>query len=430
MKRISLSAALLGLAGLFAMPGAATAHSLGATTGPKASRIHGVVTGGAYALYASMTAAGATSITGPLGSVWNTCGAGNGRSANSLAHARVPSVVNSGGAQDSVVTKRTASGRSVKAVSVIHHVKLLGGLVTASEIRSVAHTKSAGGVISTSFNGTELANLTVNGTAVSTVTPNQRIDIANLGYVILDQQMVTKTRTGRQATVIGIHLYVTTSNAKLGVNAGSQVIVALATTGFLRSHGNFVVGANSYGLYGYSTGSNATVFSGPIAYAVLSCVGGRSRVSAQRINDAALGSAGTVVDAVYGKVTAKKAGSTAWSKIQNVNLMKGLVKARVIQVKTHVSLTKKAGKGYDKMTFTKLRVAGTKIPANVSPNTRVTLPGVGYADINVRSKSVLKGTYSRLIDGIVIRVNRKNSFGLPVGAIIVVAHASAQAGPM
>ena len=74
--------------------------------------------------------------------------------------------------------------------------------------------------------------------------------------------------------------------------------------------------------------------------------------------------------------------------------------------------------------FVNLKIAGRSISADVAPNTRVNLPGVGY----VLLKSVNKGGDGQKLSKITVEmltvvVTQTNAFDLPVGSRIVVAHA-------
>ncbi len=74
--------------------------------------------------------------------------------------------------------------------------------------------------------------------------------------------------------------------------------------------------------------------------------------------------------------------------------------------------------------FVNLRIAGRSISADVAPNTRVNLPGVGYVLLKSVKKSGDGQNFSKItVDMLTVVVTQNNAFDLPVGSRIVVAHA-------
>ena len=99
-------------------------------------------------------------------------------------------------------------------------VRILDGLITADAVVAIASSTPEG----SSTEGSNVANLVVNGTAVIDPAPNTRVDLPGVGYVVLNEQ----TTTLGGVTVNMIHV----------------VLQQLGLTG-LRTTGEIIVGSAS-----------------------------------------------------------------------------------------------------------------------------------------------------------------------------------------
>ncbi|HYU29183.1 MAG TPA: choice-of-anchor P family protein, partial [Gemmatimonadales bacterium] len=70
-------------------------------------------------------------------------------------------------------------------------VSLLNGLITTDGVVAIANSTLGDGYVASDAEGSSLANLIVNGTAVSDPAPNSRMDLPGVGYVVLNEQSVT-----------------------------------------------------------------------------------------------------------------------------------------------------------------------------------------------------------------------------------------------
>ena len=77
--------------------------------------------------------------------------------------------------------------------------------------------------------------------------------------------------------------------------------------------------------------------------------------------------------------------------------------------------------------FVNLKVAGVPVVANMAPNTRLSLPGLGRVTVNEQILPAGSGGRTQVNGLHVVVTIRPNLLGLPVGAEIVVAHADAMA---
>src|SRR5688572_5022 len=75
------------------------------------------------------------------------------------------------------------------STATLGQVNVLNGLITAAGVVAMA-TSTAGG---SDAYGSSLANLMVNGVAISAPEPNTRVDLPGVGYVVLNEQISTSS---------------------------------------------------------------------------------------------------------------------------------------------------------------------------------------------------------------------------------------------
>ena len=100
-------------------------------------------------------------------------------------------------------------------------VNILNGLITANGVVAIA-TSTAGG---NDAYGSSLANLVVNGVAISVSEPNTRVDLPGVGYVVLNEQIATASGI----TVNMIHV-VLQRTGLLGTQTLGNIIVGSASS--------------------------------------------------------------------------------------------------------------------------------------------------------------------------------------------------------
>src|SRR5207237_5895493 len=75
-------------------------------------------------------------------------------------------------------------------------------------------------------------------------------------------------------------------------------------------------------------------------------------------------------------------------------------------------------------TFTNLVVLGVPVSGTPPPNTKITLPGLGFVILNEQSGPVNGHTKTHIsVTAIDVNVTEANGFGLPIGTHILIAHA-------
>ena len=116
--------------------------------------------------------------------------------------------------------------RVARTTTTVAGVSLLGGLIGATAITSVAQETVTGSVRSRSTSGTSFADLKVLGLSLPVhVTPNTTINLPLLGKVVVNEQIVPTS--GGKTIVNGLHITVTTANL-LGLPVGSEIVVGHA----------------------------------------------------------------------------------------------------------------------------------------------------------------------------------------------------------
>ena len=123
--------------------------------------------------------------------------------------------------------------------------------------------------------------------------------------------------------------------------------------------------------------------------------------------------------------------ATATSTTQSVNLLGGKIKTTGVTQTATASETSGTWSASGTSKFTGLTIAGKNSTGSPAPNTRVNLAGIGTVYLNYQVKSVSKTGASMNTDAMIVDVTQSNTLGIPVGATIIVGHASAQgAGPL
>jgi hypothetical protein len=115
-----------------------------------------------------------------------------------------------------------------QSISNVANVNLLGGLITADGVTSVATETAVGNQVTGSTAGTQFAGLTVLGVNLPLDPPaNTKIVIPLLGTLVVNEQ--TTIGHGRRGVtgVIALHLYTTQTNV-FGLPVGAEITIAQA----------------------------------------------------------------------------------------------------------------------------------------------------------------------------------------------------------
>ena len=187
------------------------------------------VTGG-QAWGASANASIGTTLQGQLGKVALVtipCLGTDGKIVTNNVNATTLTTVLSLGASTTTAFGGDQSGsRVAQTTAQVAGIKLLGGLIGATAITSVATETVSGRVRTRSTAGTSFASLKILGLVLPiNVAPNTTITLPLLGRVIVNEQIVPTS--GGKTIVNGLHLFVTSANL-LGLAVGTELLVAHA----------------------------------------------------------------------------------------------------------------------------------------------------------------------------------------------------------
>ena len=325
-------------------------------------------------------------------------------------------------ATGAINTSAATSSNAATATSDVHQISLLGGFITASEVKAVSTTSHDSGGFHTSAAGSAVVNLVI-ATSPPTVinavpAPNTTIQLLGFGHVVLNEQIVSGTATTKKLTVNMIHVYVTQSNV-LGIAVGTQIIVSHAFSGLTQANGPGSLDGTAYGTSVNST----TIKSSATAPASVGCQGNALTTNTQvGISVPNVVSSGSIVDTAQGSVTASQSSAQTTASIQNANLLNGIIKAGTINAQANASTTNGVAFHFSTSgSFTNLSVSGhPEITASVSANTQVTLTGIGTLYL----KHEIQGANNIQIRMIEL-VLTSSYMGLPTGTHVYVGVASA-----
>lgn len=312
---------------------------------------------------------------------------------------------------------------SAQATADTTSISLLGGLISATEIKAVSTTNLDSGGFHVSSAGSSFNNLLVAGIPYNGLPPaNTNINLLGLGYVVLNEQTQSITNTVAQLAVNMIHIHITVANL-LGLQVGTEIIVSNATSGMVRAFAPAVVTGTSFGTEITSTLINSS----PTAPVNLPCYGTGGQLLSNSVASVGINgvlSTGAIADTGQSKLTNPYSNGQMTTQVANLNVLAGLVTANLMYGQVNAVIN-----GYlhtfesGVASFTGLAVAGhPEITDNVPYNTSVSILGLGtlylrhviYNFPNPHSVEV------RLIE---LVVDQDNAYGLPIGADVLIGDA-------
>jgi hypothetical protein len=299
---------------------------------------------------------------------------------------------------------------------------LLGGVITADQVKAVSTTTHDNNGFHTSANGSTFVNLVVAGIPIIVnPPPNTQINLPGFGHVTLNEQ-ITRTRTRSASfTVNMIHVFIEVANP-LNIPVGTQIVVSHASSGLTSG----VQGTLDGQAYGTQARVANVVTSGPSALVAMPCLGTNGALrtnSIAQVQVPPLFSVGEVVDTAQGTVNSTSAVGELTSTVQGVDVVTSLVTASLVKADAHASNIGGVLTFSDTGSmFVDLHVTGfPNIGDDVPPNTRLHIPGLGTLWLH----RIIQTSNSIEVRMIELIVTEANGFGLSVGTNIRVAVASA-----
>ena len=322
-----------------------------------------------------------------------------------------------------VVNTSAADSAGMESSSAdVYGVSLLGGLISAQEVKSVSTTSvDSNSVLRTSAIGSTFVNLNVLGQKINGLpAPNTTINLAGLGKIVLNEHLRVTKSSKAHLRVNMIHIYITVANLLYPV--GTEVIIAHAGSGITLASGPGALDGIAYGtvVRGNPLQSSATA---------LVCVPGEGTdgiaktMTLTGVNLPLILTSGTVLDSAIGSVTTTYSDSQTSSTIQGLNLLSGLATADVVYAQSNASTRDGFNFNFSSSgSLTNIFVAGhPEISGHVAKNTQVQIANLGTLYLNrvVRTKHEIKNTMIELT------VDQANTLGLPIGLDIKIGYAEA-----
>ena len=378
--------------------------------------------------YAARINAGHSSLTaGPIAPASLSCDTKPATDQNSVASIMLAPIVSSSGtASDMVASSYGSTTVAVQSSSVVQGVSVLGGDITATTVQAVANSGLSNGSASSNANGSMFVGLTVGGHSFSgTPAPNTRVTIAGLGTVTLNEQAMSHNRSvATGITVNMIHVRITQANG-FGLPVGSDIIVGHADSSIATPPVPVTVDASSYALLGTGLAGSGSAKSGPWAPARIPCTGGNASDDLATLT-LPFASLGSMADTANGQVSSTGSSASAQSQVQNVNLLAGLIAASTVTTDAAVTLDGSPTRS-GSVTIVNGSIAGIPISSSPAPNTTVNIAGLGYVILNEQNGSLGRQSAKIVVNAIHLVVTMTNSLGLPVGANVIIANATAGA---
>ncbi len=136
-------------------------------------------------------------------------------------------------AQDAfaIVTGDGTDASDAVSSATLESVSILTGLITADGIVAMASSTVDGTGANSNAEGSSLANLVVNGVAVSDPAPNTRMDLPGVGYVVFNEQIPTGDGVTSSGITVNMIRVVLQQLGLFGYETTGEIIVGSASSG-------------------------------------------------------------------------------------------------------------------------------------------------------------------------------------------------------
>jgi hypothetical protein len=185
--------------------------------------------------------------------------------------------------------------------------------------------------------------------------------------------------------------------------------------------------------FGTEVNVASTVESGRSALSTLGCTDETGIIHTNSVASVGLPgilTTGTVTTSAASETISGGVASTSSATTQGASLLGGLVAATTIQsvsTTSRASATKTYSTSAAGTEFLDLSVAGIPISGTPAPNTKITLPGVGYVELNQQTSAIHSGSAHLSVIGIHVYVTLSTPLA-PVGTQIIVSEANSSLG--
>jgi hypothetical protein len=391
-------------------------------------RIYGL-TGNGYSLQARANVLGSVQVLIPrVGDAGvDACDTSLPRTSSLTSFALAP-LANVGLLRTEVEPLVTSVGEGIRVTNVTGGVNLLGGLITADEIVSIAlaRTHTPTSTLAIGSTGSRFTNLRILGSTLSaTPEPNTRIELPGIGYVVLYEREPRAVRNQQASMSVVMLRVVVNQQNSLGLAVGTELLVGRAFASIGERGTTARLGGSAYAA---SVSGALNLNLAPAAATGVGCDG--TPTGPQTASTASISLPGVLVaegltSRARGVLSADSAASFTESAVGELSLLGGLVSATGVRAtaraeKVGSSIVREADG-----TFASLTIAGQAVDvSNIVPNTQINLAGIG----TVWLKRVIQNGNSVEIRMIEVVTNVDNPL-LPLNATIRVGVAGARVLP-
>lgn len=291
------------------------------------------------------------------------------------------------------------SDADAESTATVNQVNVLAGLVTADVVTAQSTSTCDGATASSNASGTTLANLVVAGTPIGALPPPNttipiNVPVVATGFITINEQIPGGNGTTTSSLTVNLlHIQVTTlvlgtidiviASAHSDVNCGAPVPTPTPTAGpcipSAPITGDPIVSGEAFDLF--ASIPPVSIPANP--HVVLAPSGGSLAASVASFTQAGVVSTGTLTVNTNGTTSPTMASSDASARVENLNLLAGLVTATVAQSVSSSTCNGATATSSDANTmFVNLVVNGTPIALTPPPNTVIGIPGVATITLN------------------------------------------------
>ncbi len=398
-----------------------------------ADELRGAFRGNAYGTYANIKA-GALAAT-LARSAYQGCpcqGTGGKTLTNETDDIAVPGLISVNKTVSTAFTTKSAKSAEVQNTTTVQGFNFLGGLISADGVYAVATVSATKKTLTASSDGSVFKNLVVAGQQVpDDVPPNTSLPLPGIGTVTLNRVETSGSFTkDGQIQVDMIAIDVNKANGS-GLPIGTKILIGHALAGYVRKEPPVVYNGTAF--VAEVTGNFGNDIKNKIGRSAalnIDCQGthGKTRTNSVGSQDI---SGLLSLDDGHSTAFASRDGDAYVAKTTassgSLNLLGGLIKVDGLQAVAKSTLKNGAVKGTAEGSgFSGLTIAGVSIPANLPPNSKLPLPGIGDVTVN---EQVIGNDGSVTVNGLHIAITTFNLLGLPVGSEVYVAHATSSVAP-
>jgi hypothetical protein len=428
LLRLVLATALLGV-----IAPAGTAHA--AATG---DLLFGSFGGNAYGTKASVITGDIATKLGRSAYITSGCdGTGGVVKSNTVDTVDAGPAAKAQQIYTTAFSDKTATTGVVRHTAKVEGVRLLGGRVKADAVKAVARTRADETTARSDAHGSKFVDLVVDGEQIASPKANTKIKLRGIGF--LKFKSVERSGDGEDSSGISLDMLrvVVKKDNRFDLPIGAEIVVAHAASKFRRVEPAAVVDGNAFAASATSQVGEVENRVGRAAAIYLGCRGTEGKVLSNNVEllDApGLVVSGTGRTTAEGDVTSTPTYAKTTARLQDVNLLGGLITADVVKAVARTTWEPATGgiASAAGSKFVNLSVLDVPFAVTPPPNTEVLLPGIGHVVLNeqkLSSDGDATGATAKVIMIHVFVDEVDNALGLPAGTELTIASAKSAVHP-